>query len=107
MEKQKKPISELENDVKAFDLIMLYVPLTVHTCIAHKGIDHIAGFYCRTEENKVYLSPIQKSLEAENFQLGFDLSQIESYEVLRRFKPDPGDEIDNLLSQMLGIGMGE
>lgn len=40
---------------KKGDVLMLYVPAWVHTCVSHHGIEHIVGFYEGQTEDDILL----------------------------------------------------
>ncbi|MBW2995112.1 hypothetical protein KY312_02065 [Candidatus Woesearchaeota archaeon] len=102
----EKPISELEKDVKKLDLILLKLP-TVLQCHAGGigGDDYAVGFYLWVSKGNVVMNRIQKfAYEHENFKESdyefdeYPMGDIETFQILKRFKPDPeNDGLDELL----------
>ncbi|MBW2995111.1 hypothetical protein KY312_02060 [Candidatus Woesearchaeota archaeon] len=106
MEQEKKPISEIEKDAKLLDLVLIELPAEVHTCYPYHGMDFASGFYLGVENKQVILSRTQKRAYDIDV-VGYPVEDIKSYEILRRFKPNPNDGIDYLLTDILGITSSE
>jgi hypothetical protein len=97
-----KPISEIENDAKKLDAIMLKLP-SAAMCHAGavEGYDRAVGFYMWVDKEKVCLDRLQKNAyDCEEHFDEYPLEDIESYQILKRFVPDRNDGIDDLLIQM-------
>lgn len=108
-------ISNLEKDVRPMDLIRLALPATIHGYDSRsggeerEGFDYAAGFYMGihflgADTKFVALSPVQKSAYAQLPPQRYPMDMISGYEVLRRFKPDKSDPIDQIIVQALKKG---
>jgi len=103
---RKKSPSELEADVRSLDHILLELPAQIkNSGKPVRGTDYAAGFYEGIREiggqKVVILSGVQKSAYATPETAKYPLSAITSYEVMRRFSPDPKDGIDRILAEVL------
>lgn len=101
----KQPITDLESCVTFGDLIVLELPASVQTCVSFHGSDYAAGFYSHSDEENVYLNTFQKSAYDADEPKTYVKTDIESFEVLKKYVPDPNDGIDEVLTQLLDIPM--
>ncbi len=101
MIRHKKP-SGLEQDVRPLDHLLLELPAEARSSgKTIRGKDFATGFYegTRTIEGKkfVVLKPVQKDAYSQPEKTKYPLDQINSYEVVRRYTPDPKDEFDKVI----------
>ena len=99
----KQPIDNIKKDAKPLDLILIELPSTVQMCGSFSGSDYVAGFFYGVNNRNLLLSRTQKDAYAHEEPTSYPLADISSYEILRRYKPVPGDGIDLVLSDALGI----
>ncbi|MBS3146164.1 hypothetical protein J4471_00525 [Candidatus Woesearchaeota archaeon] len=101
----KKSIESIEKDAKPLDLIILALPASVMTCSTSMGgTDYAVGFFEGVKDGCVYLTQIQKSAYLESKACKFPKEDIDAYQILRRYKPNPSEDgIDEVLCEILGI----
>ncbi len=100
----KGNMKEIEKDVKPLDLILLELPSYVQAhCGSASGMDYAVGFFEKFEEGRIFLNQNQKSAYDLRDAVAYPLKDIGSYEVLRRFKPNPEDQIDMQLVAILDM----
>jgi|TARA_B100001971_G_C18174765_1_gene529278 hypothetical protein len=103
----KQPIEKLAEDAKPLDLVELELPASIMTCVSHGGMDYTSGYFIEIRDNRIVLAQFQKAAYGDSEPSPIPLDDITSYEILRRYKPVPGDEIDYILAETLDIPIEE
>lgn len=94
----KKKIEEI-TEAKYGDLVVLEIPTSIMVhCGSMCGDDYAVGYFERHDDENVYLCRRQKIAQEEEETRAYAKEDITSYEILRRFEPDPfNDGLDELL----------
>lgn len=103
---KKKNTKGLEADAKPLDLLLLELPATVCSAGRNvKGIDYATGFYEGTREIEgkkcVVLNAVQKDAHSQPGKTRYPIEQIKSYEVVRRYSPNPNDGLDKIIAEVI------
>lgn len=90
---KQKLVEIIGNDAKKGDIVELSLPAKVYTCMPHCGVDNIAGYFEKFEDDKVHLS----ILIPDGLILSFPRDDIEAYEILPEKEKCPVEDLEKSL----------
>ena len=99
---EQKSIDKIAEEVEFGDLIMLKLPSSVQAHYGEvSGNDYAVGFFEKIDNENIYINHLQKIAYSDQGAFIIPIESIESYEILRKYVPDPEDKIDNMLQDLL------
>ena len=99
---EQKSIDNIAEEVEFGDLILLKLPSSVQAHYGEvSGNDYAVGFFQGIVDENIYINQFQKSAYSDQEAFAVPIEHIKSYEILRKYVPDPEDKIDNMLQDLL------